>query len=453
MRGLPDSIAGRTTLALVVGVVLILIVGTTASSLLLLGEDGPWRPGVLARRVETAVSVMDGLPAALRPDAASALGRRGLQVEWRPDPPEALGRPADRATLRIERRLQGLLRRAGARSVAVGQGDEPDSTMIQVELSDGSWLTFAAAGGLQGPNHLLRFLVMVAIIGGGLVLLAVWVARWVTAPLGRFAAAAAALGADVGAPPMSETGPAEIRKAAVAFNLMQRRIRRFLDERMQMLAAASHDLRTPITRLRLRAEFVEDEEQRQKMLKDLDEMEALIGAVLAFAREEAASEAAGPIDLAVLLRDVRSGLVETGHSVTVEGPEHLALRGRPIALKRAFANLIANAVTYGGYARVRLSAEEGRIVVTIDDGGPGIPEAEREKVFAPFYRLERSRSRETGGTGLGLSVARSVIRAHGGEIALSDRPDGGGLRQTVTLPVKPAGDRLTGSGCGDLRPA
>ena len=234
-------------------------------------------------------------------------------------------------------------------------------------------------------------------------------------------------------PPLGEAGPAEIRGAAKAFNQMQRRIRRFMDERMHMLAAASHDLRTPITRLRLRAELIEDAEQRAKTLKDLDEMEAVIASTIAYAREETTSEPRTPVDLARLLQEIRADLAEAGHTVTVEGPARLIYEGRATALKRALANLIGNAVIYGGTAAVRLSEADGRITITIEDSGPGIPEDEREQVFAPFYRLERSRSRETGGAGLGLSVARTVIRGHGGEVTLANRPEGG-LRQEVVLP-------------------
>ena len=280
---------------------------------------------------------------------------------------------------------------------------------------------------------LIYFALMFVIVGGGLTGLAVFVARWVSAPLGRFALAATRLGTDVDAPPMSEAGPTEIRRAAQAFNQMQRRVRHFMDERMHMLAAASHDLRTPITRLKLRAELIEDAEQRAKTLKDLDEMEAVIASTIAYAREETTNEPRTEVDLGRLIEEIRTDLAEAGHTVTVEGPARLVYVGRATALKRAFANLMGNAVTYGDAAVVRLGDEGGRVVITIEDSGPGIPQAELEKVFEPFYRLERSRSRETGGAGLGLAVARTVIRGHGGEVTLSNRAQGG-LRQEVVLP-------------------
>ena len=237
---------------------------------------------------------------------------------------------------------------------------------------------------------------MVVIVCGGLAGLAMFVARWVTAPLGRFATASARLGHDVGATPLAESGPAEIRRAAKAFNQMQRRIRRFMDERMQMLAAASHDLRTPITRLKLRAELIEDAEQRAKTLKDLDEMEAVIASTIAYAREETASEPTTAVDLVHLVNEIRADLAEAGHTVTVAGPARLAYEGRPTALKRALANLIGNAVIYGGAAAARLAEADGRVTIAIEDSGPGIPEAEHERVFRtvlPVGALAQPRNR------------------------------------------------------------
>ena len=443
MRLLPGSIVGRTTLALIAGLTLVLAVSAAVTSLT--GFDGPHRGARLVERVETLTAVVGGVPAALRPTVLSTLDGRGLIVTWSAEAGSAGSGRRDRGTLHLERHLRHALQPLGVRSVVAGHMHGTPAApgawfdrgpmRVSVELADGTWLDFVGAD-WRVPERLIDLVLFVTIVGGGIAGLAVWVARRAIAPLGRFAAAAARFGADVEAPPLSESGPSEIRAAAQSFNRMQRRIRRFVEERTQMLAAVSHDLRTPITRLRLRAEFVEDGEQRAKMLKDLDEMEAMIAAVLAFAREETAAERRTTVDLAALLREIGSELVEAGGKVEVSAPPSLGYEGRPMALKRAFANLIGNAVVYGGRAMVRLTGAGDRLVVTIDDSGPGIPEAEQEKVFAPFYRLERSRSRDTGGTGLGLSVARTVFRGHGGDIALGNRPEGG-LRQTVTLP-KPA---------------
>ncbi len=217
--------------------------------------------------------------------------------------------------------------------------------------------------------------------------------------------------------------------AASAFNRMQGRLRRFIEDRTQMIAAISHDLRTPITRLKLRAEFIEDDEQRLKILADLDEMEAMISSTLAFARDDSARESKVTVDLVGVLIDLCDQF-----SVSFDGPDELEMTLGANGVKRAFANLIENACKYAGGGRLTLRVDGDNVVVTIDDDGPGIPVSELENVFAPFYRVESSRNRETGGTGLGLAVARSAIRGNGGDVTLANRSPNG-LTATVTLPL------------------
>ncbi|TVR97252.1 MAG: HAMP domain-containing protein [Rhodospirillales bacterium] len=261
----------------------------------------------------------------------------------------------------------------------------------------------------------------------------VWAVRWASRPLTTLAAAAQRLGLDIGAPPLSEQGPREVRLASCAFNEMQGRLQGFVRDRTQMLAAISHDLRTPITRMRLRAELMDDPDQRRKMLSDLAEMETMIAATLSFARDDPARESPKPLDLAALLQSLVADAADAGAAATYDGPAHVAFTGRPTALRRAFDNLIRNALAYGGCARVTAMAAEDTVTVAVADDGPGIPPEERERVFEPFYRIEGSRSRDTGGVGLGLAVVRSAVRAHGGEVALDPGPSGG-LTVTVTLP-------------------
>ncbi|VUX45861.1 conserved hypothetical protein [Candidatus Defluviicoccus seviourii] len=303
-----------------------------------------------------------------------------------------------------------------------------------LKLADGSWLNFAAAAAPFQPFWTTRpFLIVIA--GTTLVLLvALWAVRRATRPLAAFAQAAERLGLDITAERVAEAGPLEVRSAAAALNRMQERLRRFVDDRTQMLAAISHDLRTPITRLRLRAELIEDAELERKTLADLDEMQAMLEEALAFARHEDAAEKPLRFDLAVLLQTACEEWEDMGAAATYEGPPHLVFLGRPGSLKRAFTNLISNAVRYGGNATVGLAVATKAIVASVSDTGPGIPDAELERVFQPFYRLETSRSRETGGVGLGLAVVRSVVALHGGSVRLENRPEGG-LRAIVTLPV------------------
>lgn len=287
----------------------------------------------------------------------------------------------------------------------------------------------------RSPGFASAFIVMM-LLGAVVITLAV---RRLLVPVKTLAQAAEAFGRDVvNAKPLPETGPSEIVTAARAFNTMSARIRRFVEDRTFLLTAIGHDLRTPITRLKLRAEYMEDEEQRAKMLADLDEMEAMVAATLAFGKDITTTESVARLDLASLLRTILDETADfnpdCAASLNYQGPQHLPMNARPLALKRALTNLIVNAVKYGDAARVTvLPPVKNNIVVEIEDNGPGIPEREMELVFEPFRRLETSRNRETGGSGLGLSIARNIIRAHGGDIILANRPDG--FCVTVTLPV------------------
>jgi two-component system OmpR family sensor kinase len=289
----------------------------------------------------------------------------------------------------------------------------------------------------RSPGFATAFIVM-TVLGAIMIVSAV---RELLVPVRTLAAAAERLGEDVvNAPSLPERGPSEIVTAAIAFNTMAARIRRFVEDRTFLLTAIGHDLRTPITRLKLRAEYMEDDEQRQKMLADLDEMEAMVAATLAFGRDVTTSEAVTRLDLPILLRTIidEAADISADHADAMDyfGPDHLAIRARPLGLKRALTNLIGNAIKYGDSAYVTLAQMPGTqtVRIDIDDNGPGISAEYAETVFEPFRRLETSRNRETGGSGLGLPIARNIIRAHGGDIVISNRP-GGGLRASVTLPV------------------
>lgn len=305
---------------------------------------------------------------------------------------------------------------------------------VSVKVTDTLW--FNARIGLiaEGANDRSRSLLTQVIVTLFVAAIALWGLRRATRPLTLFVGAAERLGVDVNAEPLAESGPAEVRRAARAFNTMQTRIKRFIQDRTQMLAAISHDLRTPITRMKLRAEFVDDDEQRAKMLRDLDEMEAMIATTLSFARDDAANEPTRAVDVAEILAGIAGDLRSAGGTATYAGPDHLLVTARPLALKRALTNLADNAVKYGKCARIAMRSLGAEIEITVDDDGPGIPESEKERVFSPFYRIESSRSRETGGTGLGLTITRNAILSMGGIVELINRP-GGGLRARVTLPV------------------
>ena len=304
---------------------------------------------------------------------------------------------------------------------------------IGVQLTNGCWTEIT----LHGPPPAfawIRLLTRFAGFGLVIILCSLWFARGAARNLSQFSAAADAVGRSVDAPLLPESGPREVRLAATAFNRMQERLRRFVNDRTQMLAAISHDLRTPLTRLRLRAEFVDDDAQRSKMLGDIAEMEAMISATLAFARDDAVREPRSPQDLDQLLDQLASDLCDVGYPVHYEPTGAVEVSCSPGGLRRALANLAENAVKYGGVARLTLERTDDLVTILIDDDGPGIAPEMAEQVFQPFFRLEGSRNRDTGGVGLGLSVARTIIRGHGGDIQLINRPEGG-LRVTVTLPA------------------
>jgi signal transduction histidine kinase len=257
--------------------------------------------------------------------------------------------------------------------------------------------------------------------------------RWVTRPLKTLAEAAEQLGADINRPPIDEKGPLEVSRAARAFNTMQQRLAKFISDRTRILAAMSHDLKTPITRLRLRSELLDDPQLRAKFTKDLEEMESMVRATLDFMRGLESGEPVQPVDVMALLESMQADRRETGATVRIEGAAQMPYQGKPQALKRCLGNLVDNAIQYGKSAVVAVDDDKNRLVIKIRDDGPGIPEPEIEKVFEPFYRLESSRNRQTGGTGLGLTIARSIVENHGGKLALRNRPEGG-LEVSITLP-------------------
>ncbi|MEZ5776309.1 MAG: ATP-binding protein [Hyphomicrobiaceae bacterium] len=317
-----------------------------------------------------------------------------------------------------------------------------DALSLSIHLSDGSWLNVTQAE-LPGPGVWSPSAVISLITSAlGIAAIVLLVVRRITRPLSDLALAADRLGRGEAGAPLVVAGPREIRRTTEAFNTMQARLKRFVEDRTQMLAAISHDLRTPITSLRLRAELVEDEETRERMIETLDDMERMSEATLAFARGEADPEATRKVDLGALVASIADDLADLGLDVTMAGreddaePERVTVAARPAALKRALRNIVENAAKYGLRARISLSIDHRSRTATliVDDDGPGIPEADMENVFKPFVRLERSRNVETGGVGLGLAIARSILRGHGGDVELQNRKEGG-LRARIGLPL------------------
>lgn len=441
-RWLPDTLAGRTTLILVAGMLTVIALGAWASIAGMSRSDMEWGGG-FAGGVIAFAAAAQRLPPRARPQLIAAAHDIGAVI--RPvDGVQDQVIDADGFTRGIARQLRQTLAPLGVKTLAVGHLRPVDAgrhwwsphgpIVARIALRGGARFDVIRPGSWSPWRLVTDVGPLLLVLGFGLTALAVWVSRRATQPLSRFSAAAARLGADTVAPPLSETGPREIRAAARALNASRERIRRLIDDRTQMLAAIAHDLRTPIMRLRLRAEFIEGAGEREKIDRDLKEMETMISAAIGFAREEATEEPSEDFDLAAVLRLIRDELTDSGYAVALDAPMSIPFTGRRQALKRAFSNLIENAAKYGHRAEICVEPPTGEVIVTIDDRGPGIPPDEQEKVFTPFYRVERSRSRDTGGAGLGLALARTVIRAHGGDITLADRPERG-LRQTIVLPL------------------
>ena len=304
---------------------------------------------------------------------------------------------------------------------------------IGVRQPDGQWLVASPKPTIRlgaWQSYVLLTLLLSALVVSPIA----WLfARRLAAPISAFAKAAERLGRDPRAPPLQTSGSSEVVKAAEAFNQMQERLRRYVEDRTAMVGAIAHDMRTPLTRLRFRIEAA-PEDIRAKLAADIDQMDAMISATLSFVRDATRAGMREKLELSSLVESILDEAAETGSDATALPSQKLVVEGDPVALRRLIANLVENALKYGLRARGRVFEDDGCAIVEIEDDGPGARTEELERLFEPFYRGEPSRSRETGGAGLGLAVVRSIARAHGGDVTLHNRP-GGGLTARVSLPL------------------
>ena len=431
---LPRSLFARLMLIWMIGIALVLAV----SLALFVGERERIGRSALfegvAQEIATAADLLERMSPPERERWIDEIGRRRLRLALRP--PRDHLRP-----LAGDHPLQAALREAMPQRPAAlythPRDDRPHpGLLIVVPLADGTPLQ----GRLPGippqppimPREPGRLLAALAALVAGVGLLTWLAVRIATRPLSRMAAAARALGEDPGRAPMDTAGPTEVAQAAAAFNQMQRRIVEHVTERTRILAAISHDLQTPITRLRLRAEQVDDEALRARIQSDLDAMQGLVKEGLAYARSLDERSPSQAIELGPLLQALAQDAQDMGWTVRVPEDAHGRVIGRPSALRRALWNLIENGVKFGGEVDVDLAATADGYEIHIRDYGPGLAEDELAKVFEPFYRTESSRNRETGGTGLGLAITRNLLRSQNGEVSLRNHPEGG-LLATVSL--------------------
>jgi len=445
-----DTIARRFALTIVIAI-LVAICLTEA----VIQFSGLWgRPAIrdtgLLQRANDITRMVEAAPDAARKAITEALVNPEFWVSW-----DSVTSPVARtldATAKTNKpeefpefRSGGLQRRVvfvspeSDEQIASAPARSTNSRrayVLSIKLKDASWITFTAPTRVWGVGKSTRIGVVLALLIVSITAVSAVATYRLSRPIRDFTEALRRFGTDPRATPVPETGPRELRASIGAFNAMQAQIQKFVDDRTTMLAAISHDLRTPLTRIRLRGEFVEDNEQRSRLFRDVDEMQAMTDSALAFFRDDFQREETTSFEFSEMLRTIVDDFNDQGAGVSYKGPERVVFRGRPFALKRAFANLVDNAVKYGRTPELELCCSDLQFVVMVRDRGPGIPPEAAEQVFTPFFRLERSRNRGTGGAGLGLTSAQTVIRGHGGDIRLRNRLSGG-LEIQVTLPTDP----------------
>jgi signal transduction histidine kinase len=443
-RTLSSSLSARMALILLAG----LLVAQGASLWLQWGE----RAAVVTQarglhvldRVAEAVRLLEAHTPAQRPSALAALQYDGLRVELVTESQALAGSQREALQANLSGRL-GSPREVRATwgsgpGMGMGAGMWPgqarnnNKRSLDVRLADGQWVRATLGHEGDSTPALSNALIFQLLISLGLVVAVVMLAvRQATRPLQQLAQAADTLGRDLDAPPLAETGPAETRRAAQAFNHMQAKIKRLVSERARALAAVSHDLRTPLTRLRLRTELIDDNTLRDQMAADLEAMAAMIDATLDYLRGLQTHEVVRAIDINALLESMADDALVLGRHIDIDGLALKPYSGRLSALRRALQNLIDNAFKYGHGARIRVADNATQLLLTVEDEGPGIAPEQLARVTDPYYRVDGARSHPADGVGLGLSIAKDIALLHQGELQLVNRPHGG-LAATLALP-------------------
>jgi signal transduction histidine kinase len=436
-----DSLALRTTIVVLLGIGLVHVASLWTYQQSLTHELEVASEARLADQLVAIKRAVMRAPEADREAVAHELSGGPIEAHWSRSEHAVAGGPGSAEWEGLGRRLREVAPEIAADGLIIGANrrfaDDPHLALISMRLADQSWVNVSLVAWNPRVAEGHGTLLSTSLMAGGAIVVSILLVRWLVRPLTAFAAASKDLYRSKTAVPVPERGPYEVRDLAVAFNEMQRRIARLIDDRTQALAAVSHDLKTPITRLRFRIEDLAEGEARSAIAADLDEMEKMLDQTLAYLRGDRAEEEIKPVDVVAMLATIVDDAVDRGQQVTLEGASHAALPGRRLALKRAFANLIENAVKYGEAARIDVSDQARAVVVTIQDRGPGIPPQDIERALAAFVRLEPSRNQESGGFGLGLTIAQAIIEGHAGCLAFTNRPEGG-LSVSVTLPKAPA---------------
>jgi signal transduction histidine kinase len=379
------------------------------------------------------VQLLGAAPAAGRPALFADIARAFPQLDIESLPTDLPPAMDESDSLN----LHSLHRRLGNnyRIFPLPQGDDTDK--VGIALPDGAMISAKILPDQrQRPFWIGPWMVTLMFAVISVTLLGLWAARALTAPLSSFAKAAESFSLNGAAAPLPERGPEEIRSVAKALNRMRERISALIDDQTKMLAAISHDLRTPITRMRLRSEFIEDDVHRSRMLSDLDQMRSMLESVLSFLRNDRKLESMTLVDIAITLELVTDQFADMGHRVAYDGPAHAMATVRPDDLHRSVTNLVENAVRFGAEATIRLRMSADTATIDVEDDGPGIADARKRVMLEPFVRGDNARNMdEAAGFGLGLSIAHAIVLAHGGELSLNDRQPHG-LIVRIELPVR-----------------
>jgi signal transduction histidine kinase len=445
----PKKAAGQIALLVVAA----LLAAHVLAAVMLLALREPWRPderpGVAATRLSTVARLLDAAEPGEREGILRAAARSLPTLRLAPwdgeTPPAGTGDADDEIEHHplITRLRDGFGRALPVTDLSPGH-DRGRTGLLQIGITTpaGARLRAVLPDDFPRPPAQGPIIFTFVFLGVSLTLLSFWATRALTAPLAGLAAAAEAFGTAEEPPPLPKRGPEEVLALARALDRMRTRLLRLLDDRTQMLAAISHDLRTPITRLRLRAEFIEDERAREMTLRDLDQMNGLVESALSYVRDGQGAPGGGEttlIDLASVVQTVCDGFSDVGAAVSLERTRHVLVRGRPDDLQRAITNLVDNAVKYGGGAHLVMgpagSGDHPGVAVEVIDDGPGIPDAERSAMLQPFVRGDRARNLDSAsGFGLGLSIVLAIVEGHGGRLRLENRP-GGGFCARIELPL------------------
>ena len=443
---LTDTIARRFALTE------ILVTAVTLGMVLLFNRlGGVWAEEPLDRskllnEATGTVRIIEAAPPQTRPSLTAAATSRSGRVDWFAADSEAAhfleakntsdggdARNVSKATHHTTIVLQVSSSSAVPAALRLDSGGSPEY-ILAVRLQDRSWTVFAAPHRMWGLPQTARWSIRLLFLAVSISLITAIAARQFARPIKKLAAAVREFGVNPRAPPIAETGPRELRQVIKTFNEMQAQIQKFVAHRTMMLAAISHDLRTPLTRMRLRGEYIEDAEQQRRLFRDVDDMQAMVDGALAFFRDDAVNEPTTSFDLPRLLVTIANDYADQKVDVPYHGPAHAVYKGRPLALKRAVNNLVENAVKYATPPTIELQLEPQAYVLVVRDRGPGIPDDALASVFLPYYRGEKSRNRNTGGVGLGLTVSQAIVQGHGGEVVVKNSPDGG-LEARVVLPL------------------